>query len=359
VLQNLLRVFVQRGDEQTSGPSLDAVLDSADRHIHELDNLVLPAPTSKPRTRFDTNLPRQRVSMANFTAGQRLRAARRAVPLFRNMSAGAKLYRKRFPASSDRATPALLRDFETLARSMGARDIGYVEVPNYAIFQRKGIPCRFAIVFTVEMQQEPIETAPSFECQLEVMDGYKRMSRIAMRLTHYLRTAGYEAYPGTALGGVTDYVHLGELAGLGAIGYHGLLITPGEGARLRINTIYTNIANLPTLEATGRKNEHLWVRDFCAMCRKCIRSCPVQAIYETPRARGDGGMQSIDHGTCRDYFASNFGCGVCLAVCPFSHSGYSTVKERFKGNERAPQFRIPVLLEMQAESAPQSAPHTQ
>ena len=133
-------------------------------------------------------------------------------------------------------------------------------------------------------------------------------------------------------------MHLAELAGLGAIGYHGLLITPNEGARLRINTIYTNIENLPV----QNENEHLWVRDFCALCRKCIRGCPVQAIHTQPRPRGDGGMQCIDHDACRDYFDRNFGCAICLARCPFSEVGYAAVKSRFKGNHQAPQFRISV-----------------
>lgn len=172
-------------------------------------------------------------------------------------------------------------------------------MPPNAIFRDKGIPCAYAIVFTVEMDREPIETAPSFECQLEVMDGYKRMAAAANKLVRFLRDSGFAAYPGTALGGLTDYVHLAELAGLGAIGYHGLLISPGEGARLRINVIYTNISNLPTLATRNKDNEHPWVRDFCAMCKKCVRSCPVNAIYDQPQPRGDGGMHAIDHAACR------------------------------------------------------------
>ncbi len=144
------------------------------------------------------------------------------------------------------------------------------------------------------------------------------------------------------LGGITDYVYLAELAGLGAIGYHGLLISPGEGARLRINTIYTNITNLPTPQATGQEHAHLSVRDFCAMCKKCVRKCPVEAIFDEPQPRGDGGMQTIEHATCRDCFTRNYGCAVCLAVCPFSQVGYEKVQARFKGNPDAPQFRIPM-----------------
>lgn len=252
------------------------------------------------------------------------------------------MYDKQFQPKQDEATPEFIADFERMARELGAKDIGYVKVPRNAIFRDKAIPCEYAIVFTVEMDKEPIETAPSLDCQIEVMDGYKNMAIISKKLSQHLRKQGYAAYPGTALGGVTDYPHLAELAGLGAIGYHGLLIAPGEGARLRINTIYTNITNLPTLEAQDKENEHLWVRDFCAMCKKCIRKCPAGAIYDEPKPRGDGGMQTIDHKGCRDYFTKNYGCGVCLAVCPFSHTGYEKVQTRFKGNPDAPQFRIPV-----------------
>ena len=113
---------------------------------------------------------------------------------------------------------------------------------------------------------------------------------------------------------------------------------PAFATRLRINTIYTNITNLPI----ETKNEHLWVRDFCAMCKKCIRSCPVDAIFDQPVPRGDGGMQCIDHDSCRDYFNENYGCAVCLVACPFSQAGYEKVKFRFRGNPEAPQFRIPL-----------------
>lgn len=85
------------------------------------------------------------------------------------------------------------------------------------------------------------------------------------------------------------------------------------------------------------------------MCKKCIRKCPVEAIYDQPKPRGDGGMQCIDHDSCREYFTRNYGCAVCLAVCPFSQVGYDKVKEHFKGNPNAPQFRIPVEATPEAD----------
>nr|AQU14199.1 truncated iron-sulfur cluster enzyme family protein [Hormoscilla spongeliae GUM034]AQU14207.1 iron-sulfur cluster enzyme family protein, carboxy terminus [Hormoscilla spongeliae SP4] len=154
-----------------------------------------------------------------------------------------------------------------------------------------------------------------------------------------MRREGFAACPGLALGGLTDYVYLAEKAGLGAIGYHGLLISPLGGARLRINTIYTNITNLP-LES---ENEHLWIRDYCSICKKCISKCPPQAIFNEPQPLGDGGMQCIDHNACRGYFQANFGCAICLAVCPFSKAGYDKIKATFTRFSDAKNLKHKIL----------------
>ena len=226
------------------------------------------------------------------------------------------------------------------ARRLGATSVKYVKIPQYAIFRHKGIPHEYAVLFTVEMSEHNIATAPSFEAFREVVKGYRNLAKISYKMACMLRDEGFAAYPGTALGGLTDYTHLAEIAGLGAVGYHGLLITPQEGARARINILYTNISNLPISEA----NEHLWIRDLCAMCKQCIRQCPPEAIFARPQPRGDGGMQCIDHDDCRYYFQTNYGCAVCIAVCPFSSAGFEKIKAHFKGNADAPQFRIPRAL---------------
>jgi epoxyqueuosine reductase len=336
-ITNMIRVIFNMLRNK-KGPSLDGILEPMDRHLDHFKTLVRPAPESKPRTPFDGNLPKEKMSMLNTNIAQKIRFMTQAIPLFINMQKTSNLYDGKFKPVQDEASPEFIAQLERMARAAGAKDIAYVRVPNNAIFKDKGIPHQYAIVYTVEMDKEPIDTAPSFECFEEVARGYKNLAVIGNKLAGFMRGHGFAAYPGTALGGLTDYPHLAELAGLGLIGYHGLLISPHEGARLRINTIYTNITNLPI----KTENEHLWVRDFCAMCKKCVRSCPADAIFEQPQARGDGGMQCIDHDACRDYFDQNFGCAVCLKVCPFSQIGYDTVRARFKGNDDAPTFRIPV-----------------
>ncbi len=319
-------------------PSLDAKLIEMDKHLENFSSLVQPLPESKPRTPFDSDVPPEEFSLRNFTLRQIFKIAPIAGPLMLKMQRSAKMYDGKYVSTKNTASPQFLEQLERMAYAGGAKDIKYIQVPRNAIFQDKGIPHEYAIIFTVEMDKEPLDTSPSFDSMREVMKGYRNLADISNKLADFMRTEGFAAYPGTALGGLTDYVYLAELAGLGAIGYHGLLITPNEGARLRINTIYTNIENLPI----EQDNEHLWVRDFCAMCKKCVRQCPVDAINEQPEPRGDGGMQCIDHASCRDYFTRNYGCAVCLAICPFSQVGYDKVKARFKGNPDAPQFQIPV-----------------
>jgi ferredoxin len=260
------------------------------------------------------------------------------LPLVFKMRQGSKLYDGTFQPTAETATPEFIEEIEKLARQGGARDIRYIKVPRNAIFQGKGLPYQYGIIFTVEMDKENMSTAPSFDAFLEVAKGYKRMAVISYKIAKLMRKNGFAAYPGTALGGVTDYTYLSELADLGAVGYHGLLITPDEGARVRINTIYTNIKNLPVFDQN--ENGHLWVRDFCAMCKKCIRECPPKAIFDQPVPRGDGGFQTIDHAACRDYFNQYQGCAICLASCPFSQKGYEKIKSSFKGNPKSPQFRI-------------------
>jgi len=259
------------------------------------------------------------------------------IPFQINMRRGGTLYDEPFEPTRSEASEEFLSELRSAAMELGATDVKYVNVPKNAIFQNKGIPHKSAILFTIEMDAEKIASAPSFEAMREVVKGYRNLAEISLKLSMMLRDQGFAAYPGTALGGLTDYCYLAEIAGIGANGYHGLLITPNGGSRVRINAIYTNITNLPV----AGENDHLWIRDLCAMCKQCIRQCPPKAIYDQPKPRGDGGMQCIDHDLCRDYFQSNFGCAVCIAVCPFSRVGYDEIKTHFKGNPTAPYYKIP------------------
>ncbi len=244
-LASRLLSMIQGQGATSSGPSLDSMLAQFDRELENFQTLVQPALESKPRTPFDGDTPPEKQSIRQMTPGQIANVIPVMGPLIYQMRRSSKFYDGTFQPTADEASPAFLAELEALAHRSGAKEIRYARVPPNAIFRDKGIPYQYAIVFTVEMDQETMSTAPSYDAFREVAKGYKNLAVIGNKMAALMRDNGFAAYPGTALGGITDYCHLAELAGLGAIGYHGLLIAPDEGARLRINTIYTNITNLP------------------------------------------------------------------------------------------------------------------
>lgn len=324
-----------------SGANLDRMIEHADAKMANLTSVVPAGPDAQPRRPFTSGQPWREQSFARMTPRQIASLVPTMVPLMWRMQRSGRYYRRSFAPVSDTADPALFDELEALARRLGAVDVAYVtDIPDFEIFAGKAVPHRNAIVFTVEMDRDEIATAPHFRAFHEVAKGYRRLATVSNALTDLLRGHGHAAYPGTALGGLSDYVALAERAGLGAIGYHGLLISPDDGARLRINTIYTSITNLPV-----RENPHTWVRDFCAMCRNCVRSCPPGAIHDEPRDRPGGGRTCIEYTSCREYFSSNFGCAVCVKVCPFSEAGYDHVKAGFTAAaaRRAARRRLPVV----------------
>ncbi|MCO5189396.1 MAG: [Fe-S]-binding protein [Anaerolineae bacterium] len=255
--------------------------------------------------------------------------------------------RYKFPAkaSKSEASAAFIAELEQFARENGATAIGYARITPDLIFKDFVIPHQNAIVLISEMRKEPFITAPSVESMVEVAKLYADTTQIANQLSSYLRKHGFSAYSGVSIGGSVDHTRLAEKAGLGKIGYHGSLISPEHGARVRINVVYTNIENLPY----PTSNEHDWVLDFCGMCHKCIRKCPPQAIRQDPEPDLDGRISAIDNTICGPFMAANHGCGVCIAVCPFSLAGYEKIQHGFVAAQAKRKLREMTVNERDIE----------
>ncbi len=305
---------------------LDEMIDYLEKKPKSFPGLIHADSQSKPRRSFAPRIPERETSLRNLTLKQSIRLTPAMSKLFSRMWKGKRMYNKPVYPTVEHASDGLFAELKQLAQSMGAVDMKFIrDIPQKQIFKEKSIPYRHALIFTVEMDNEPIQTAPSFDCFLEVNKGYGNLAAISNALSKHLRELGYSAYPSTALGGQMDYVALAEMAGLGAIGYHGLLLTPQAGARVRISTIFTNIDNFPV----ETDNPHLWVRDFCQYCRKCVRSCPASAILPEPQSNEHGDATCIDYTKCVPYFSANFGCAKCIQVCPFSTAGYEKIHKGF------------------------------
>lgn len=199
------------------------------------------------------------------------------------------------------------------AHSLGITEIGFCEVPNSAVFKENKIVYSHAIVCLQEMKKEEIKQAPGNAAGYETMRVYVELGKAINELSRWIADSGVPTQPGHPYRGQTLYPKLAVKANLGFQGKSGLLITPKYGSRVRIGAIYVPISNLPVSKQTS----YDWGSNFCDRCNRCLRSCPGQAIYDTP-IKTKYGNTCIDNTKCFPHFFIDMGCSVCIKVCPFN-----------------------------------------
>ncbi len=142
---------------------------------------------------------------------------------------------------------------------------------------------------------------------------YGRLTKAAYDAAKASRSLGLKALPLPAAGcpldtrfleAVFSYKHAGQAAGLGKIGWHSLLITPGFGPRVRLSCCLTEAE----LEPTTAVNETF----ECESCRICLRNCPAGAL-----AKPRGGKQyTMNKFACASFRSASGGCSECMRLCP-------------------------------------------
>jgi len=166
------------------------------------------------------------------------------------------------------------------------------------------------VVALLKPSKEAGETEPG-----ELLVGHAdylngRLNRAIHELAGIFQKDGYRCLPLPAvsptdqrfLTSLFSYKHAAELAGLGTIGRHSLLITPEFGPRVRLSCLLTQVP----LETSP-----LIHKDYCINCNVCIRECPAQAI-QLPR---EDEVYSINKFACRIYRNAGLTCSVCMKVC--------------------------------------------
>jgi len=144
------------------------------------------------------------------------------------------------------------------------------------------------------------------------------LDRAALLVSSRVQDLGFRALPIPA-SQVIDWpkqrAHLshkkiGRLAGLGWIGRNNLLVHPEFGARFRLVTVLTDMPLEPSKPMAAD----------CGACRKCLSTCPADAIKER--------REDFDHLGCFEKLkefrnrglVGQFICGICVKAC----SGPST-----------------------------------
>ena len=198
------------------------------------------------------------------------------------------------------------------------------DTPLWSKVQRLLPGAKSAIVLAMEVFPEVVKhlTSKAQIGELALRDLHNRNTEMvkshldweAYKTVKRLHRLGYKGIPLPADGapydsrfieGVLSYKHAAQLAGLGAIGWHSMLLTPEYGARVHLACVVTN-APLPP----STPMEEYYPCPECGGA--CIKICPVSAIKK-PESKES---YNIDKYACSTYLDAAGGCSECLRVCP-------------------------------------------
>lgn len=213
-----------------------------------------------------------------------------------------------------------------IATELGAVAVGCTNLEEKFIYSHKG---RFdqnfgdeiklshlnIIVFLVEMDFGQMSFSPKSNVILESANQYYRASVIAKTLEAIIFKSGYDAKAHFDAHYDIILPPLAVQAGLGELGRNNILIADKFGSRVRIGAVTTN------LNIDFDPPINIGANHFCDLCKKCATSCPTKALS----LNGKSLVRGIDKWTTNvencysiwKYYGTD--CGICMAVCPFSH----------------------------------------
>ncbi|MFY9209849.1 MAG: 4Fe-4S dicluster domain-containing protein [Aestuariivita sp.] len=194
--------------------------------------------------------------------------------------------------------------------------IGVAEMnPDWA-YQGQTVPQSRVIVVGVQHDYDIMRTAPEHTAGLEVVRQYTRAGAAAKRITGWLHEQGWAAQAVTGpLAGSITMIPPALACGFGELGKHGSIINPELGASFRLSAVLTDAPFAPT-----PPRDH-GIDDFCRNCRICEDACPPEALFpEKKTVRGELKWY-VDFDKCIPFFNETHGCGICIAVCPWSRPG--------------------------------------
>ena len=184
------------------------------------------------------------------------------------------------------------------------------------VYEGASLNFQWAIMLGVAHDYEQMKTAPEPTAGAEVVRQYGRATKACKDIAAWIRQRGWDASPKAGpLAGSLLMIPPALECGFGELGKHGSIINKEYGSSFRLAAVLTNAPLIPTSAVNYN------VDDFCTRCQVCANACPPDAIGpEKVPVRG-ANKWYVDFDKCLPFFNENFGCGICIVVCPWSKPG--------------------------------------
>ncbi len=238
-----------------------------------------------------------------------------------------------------------------MALDLGAVACGFTRIGPASVYTHKGrfdedygrpvdLDHPHAVVFLVEMEHAAMMAAPRAPTIRESARQYFRAARIAMNIEAVLAACGHDARAHYDAHYDLILPPLAVSAGLGEMGRNNILVADRHGSRVRIGAVST------TLDLPPDSPVSLGVARFCESCGKCADNCPSRSLSTGDREVVRGvSMWPTDVESCHAYWRrAGTDCGICMAVCPFSHPDTWLHRVMRALLRRAPGLARPALL---------------
>lgn len=201
------------------------------------------------------------------------------------------------------------------AREFGADDVGICRVTEDMLYEGRPSPGKYAVMIAAQMHYELAQHIPHVEGLQSTMHAYIKANDVSLKLMRWLRGEGVPCDSGHGAPDKLLLVPAAVQAGIGQLGKHGSLIHPKMGALVRFCYVSFDI------KVDVDKPIEFGSDDFCMHCQVCTQHCPPQAITESKQTVRGVERWYVDFDKCVPYFNDTLGCGICIAVCPFSRPG--------------------------------------
>lgn len=195
----------------------------------------------------------------------------------------------------------------------GAVAIGITNMRPEWIIDTFEVPYETVITIGVAMDFKNLKTAPEVPSAIEVIKKYGEAHLVSHAIANYIHKQGWNAI---SYGGSNNVPILlippAIESGLGELGKHGSVINRENGSVMRLGALVTDMPlNYDSIDVFG-------VDDFCINCKACENACPPEAIHPDKKTVRGVEKWYVDFDKCLPFFNENTGCGICLAVCPWS-----------------------------------------